>query len=222
MTELGSRARMRAADLIDHVLGDLGDVEVARHGPSARIHTDDGLAFDLIVDVERRKLMTLQESRIVLSGPAVRGAGSARIDLHHTGQVRRRGLSARIRGQEDDEVVALRDRLLEGGRLEAASLPLDVTRFRVVPSEGRWRAELTLMGGSHVRTRLPPGGSYVRLAEDQVAALLATVRVVNDLLPVDPDASTLSHPVAEAPWAAAVPRTRTHLPRRSSPPGSDG
>jgi hypothetical protein len=224
MTASGGARRPGRADLLTHVAADLGDCEVRRRSDGgAQVTAADGTTFDLEVRVERRKLMVLEESCAVVAGPEVVGHGRGRIVLHHTGQIRRRGLAARIRGEADDEVVALRDRLLGGGALEAASLPLDVTRFQVGASRGRWRAELLLMGGSHVRTRLPPGGSYVRLAPDQVSALLATVQALQELLPgAPPTPVDLPSDTALARTAAALPPSArsvaagrsTHLPTR--------
>ncbi len=180
MIGLGTAGRASSRDLLAFVARDLDDAEVRRDGPDrAELVTASGRRIQLQVIVEQRKLMTLQESEVVVAGPQVVGPGRAWLELFHTGQLRRRGLAARVRGpradRDDREVASLRDAMLAEDDLEAASLPLDVTRFRVAAEAGRWTARLRLMGGSHVRTRLPPGGSYVRLAEDQVSALYATL-----------------------------------------------
>lgn len=217
MIGLGAQGRVRPGDLLDLVGRDLRPCTLSRLTPTtAIVTTPDGLAVRWDVEVERRKLMTLQESRVRVTGPAVVGSGASRLVLHHTGQVRRRGLVAKVKGAPDPELDDLRERLLAGDELETASLPLDFTWFVVHAVAGRWTAELTLMGGSHVWTRIPPGGSYVRLAEDQVRALLATLSVLDARLPGEPPRADA---ITESAAAQAPPVARkdgsNHLPRRS-------
>lgn len=211
---------MTPVDLLALVEVDLRPCRLERRDDRAALVTaPDGTAFDLTVQIDRRKLMALQEITAHVTGPVVAGEGAASLILHHTGQVRRTGLAARLRGDADDEVMALRDRLVGDPDLQAACLPLDVTRFRVVPIDGRWQAQLRLMGGSHVRTRIPPGGSYVRLAADQRDALLATVRALHRVLPaIAPEPVTspmVTTPEGGRRAAGSARATSTsHLPSR--------
>jgi hypothetical protein len=64
------------------------------------------------------------------------------------------------------------------------------------------------MGGSHVRTTLPPSARYVRLHPDQRDALLATVAVLQRRLP-----GTRTTPARSA--GAGSPSRSGHLPRRA-------
>ncbi|GGI09335.1 DUF3156 family protein [Egicoccus halophilus] len=162
---------------------------------------------------ERRRLLRLETSRFVLDGPCTDAQG--RLRLQHTGSVRRTGLRLRVEGPDRHRAQEIGDRLLADGELARASLPLDFTAFTVSPGGGRWRVAIELMGGSFVRTTLPPSSSYVRLAADQVAALMATVGVLHRRLPVDPDTFDLDRPGPD-PTLGRDRRTATdhHLPRR--------
>jgi hypothetical protein len=199
-----SRGARSGSDLLALVAHDLRPCRVERRGGTAALVTAaDGTSFDVTVHIERRKLLTLQELTAHVHGPASSAPEGERLLFHHTGQVRRTGLAAKSPRDADAETVALRDRLLADEGLREACLPLDVTRFTVAVTDGRWRADLRLMGGSHVHTRFPPGGSYVRLATDQVEALIATVRALDRVLP------------GVAPPPVGVGRT-PELPRRDA------
>lgn len=245
------------AELIAHVAADLTGCEVARGAPGTAVVTprDGTPPFRLAVRSERRRLLHLQTLLVHVDGPRVAelgadgpgGAGpsdgtatTARLVFHHTGQVRRTGLTAAVRpvgrrrrwsGEAPPAVAGMRDRLLADAELECVSLPLDFTHFEVAVVDGAWRATLELMGASHVRTTLPPSSRYVRLHPDQRDALLATVAVLHDRLPgtlprvpAAPDAAAASAPdpsrpasAGRAPAAGRGPRTRPdHLPRRPS------
>lgn len=155
---------------------------------------------------DRRRLLHVQISTFHLDGPP--STADAEVVFRHSGQVRRTGLTARVRGRDVLAGREVRDRLLADGDLRAASLPLDFTSFTVAPHAGRWRVTLALMGGSYVRTVFPPSSSYVRLAADQTAALLATVRVLHRRLPVAPEA------LVAPPPATPTTDDSPHLPRR--------
>jgi hypothetical protein len=240
------------ADLIAHVAADLTGCEVARGAPGTAVVTprDGTPPFRLAVRSERRRLLHLQTLLVHVDGPGVAGPGgpgpsdggatTARLVFHHTGQVRRTGLTAVVRPvgrrrrwsrEAPPAVAAVRDRLLADGELERASLPLDFTHFEVAVVDGAWRATLELMGASHVRTTLPPSSRYVRLHPDQRDALLATVAVLHARLPgtlprvtATPDAAAAPAPdlgrpagAGRVPAAGRGPRTRPdHLPRRPS------
>lgn len=167
-------------DLLALVAADLSGCQVERRtGMRAVVAPAGGPAFELEIRVDRRKLMTLQISVVHVLGPATSARG--RIVLRHTGQLRRTGLTTTVKGESCARTCAMAE-LLTDGELERVSLPLDFTSFTVGPHEGRWRASLELMGGSHVKMVLPPTRNYVRLAADQRDALLATTAVLRRLL----------------------------------------
>jgi hypothetical protein len=219
------------ADLIAHVAADLTGCEVDRGAPGTAVVTprDAIPPFRLAVRSERRRLLHLQTLLVHVDGPSSPADEQAMLVFHHTGQVRRTGLAATVRpvgrrrrpsGEVPPSVAAVRDRLLSDGELEAASLTLDFTSFEVAVVDGAWRATLELMGGSHVRTTLPPSSRYVRLHPDQRDGLLATVAVLHARLPGTlprVSAAPENEPPATAPAAGGEPTTRPdHLPRRPS------
>jgi hypothetical protein len=203
--------RSRSGDLLAMVAHDLRPCRLQRRsGTAALVTAEDGTRFDVSVHIDRRKLMTLQELTAHVVGPASGASEGTSVLLHHTGQLRRTGLTAKLCRNAPPEATTLRDRLLDDQALHDACLPLDFTRFAVVVHDGRWRADVRLMGGSHVRTRLPPGGSYVRLAADQVDALLATVRALYRVLPGEAPPPVVPVTATDGP-ADRPPRSR-HLP----------
>jgi hypothetical protein len=208
------------ADLLAHVAADLRGCDVVRTGAStASVHPARGAVFRIQVREERRRLLQLQTLRVHVDGSPVAQPDPATLVFHHTGQVRRTGLTAsvrpegrgRSRGAPPAALVALRERLLADGELEAASLALDFTAFEVRVVDGHWRATLELMGGSHVRTTLPPTARYVRLTPDQVTALLATVDVLDARLRGDDQPP---RPADASPVLPADVRAPDHLPAR--------
>jgi hypothetical protein len=145
---------------------------------------DEQPRFLLEVRVERRRLLTLQTSVASVVGPPTDAGAGSRIVLHHQGQLRRQGLQGKVTG-DGAEGQAVLDGLLADDELRDASLPLDFTRFVVAPVGGRWQASLELMGGSHVRTTLPPSSRYVGLPTEQLRALVTTIAVLRRRMPAD-------------------------------------
>jgi hypothetical protein len=224
------------ADLTDHLRADLPgwSLEPTAVPGQLRLTPPGGAAVGLEIHHQRGRLQTLTTCRIHVVGPTTALLAPARVVLHHTGQLRRTGLQARPRrvpAAGRAEVDTLIRALLADGALARACLALDATRFEVSPRAGRWWATLELMGGSYVRTTLPPTRSYVRLAPDQREALACTLAVLQRVLPgpgaPDPAPRT-PPPVAGVGTAATVEgtsattsasrddarRSRDHLPRR--------
>lgn len=200
-----------ATDLIAHVEVDLTGCRIVRCSPGVAIVTPpSGPAFEVEERRERRRLIDLRILAVHVHGPGTDAADAA-VVFHHSGQLRRTGLVARLKGRDADAAAAMRDRLTGDGALEAASLVLDFTRFEVRPHDGAWRATLELMGASHVRTTFPPSSKYVRLDPQQRAALLATVAVLHDRLPGREPAAPSPSSASPRPPRAGGAR---HLPRR--------
>jgi hypothetical protein len=224
-----------AADLLAHVEADLVGCRLERTGTGVAVVTPpSGAPFRLAVRDDRRRLLHLQtllvhvDGHEVASGTAATAAVAGarqeatvpggRLAFHHTGQVRRTGLTAVVRrpgrwsrrlAPASPALTTMREQLVADGELEAASITLDFTRLEVEVVDRRWRATLELMGGSHVRTTLPPSSRYVRLHPDQCEALLATVAVLQRRLP----GTSASAPVRSV--VAGSPRGTGHLPRRA-------
>lgn len=200
---------MSRADLYDRVAGDLAGCRLHRvQAGLALVGSADGPRCWWTVRADRRRLLVIQSSRFHLDGPPTRA--DTRIVLQHTGNLRRTGLRARVTGREQAAGEAMRDQLLADGELQDASLGLDFTSFVVAPVEGWWRAQLELMGGSYVQTRLPPASNYIRLADDQVRSLLATVAVLHRRLPAAPERLAIPAPTTD------TGRADHHLPGRNA------
>jgi hypothetical protein len=105
------------------------------------------------------------------------------VALRHTGGLKRTGVTAVVvEGGESGQRVAAA--LATDRSLAEAVMPLDFTRFDVICGPTGCRAEVELMGASHVAIALPPIRSYVHLYPDQREAmergLEAVRRVVLD------------------------------------------
>jgi hypothetical protein len=201
----------RGGDLLTLLAADLPGCELVRtEAATAVAHVDGQPRFLVEQRLEKRKLLTLRTAVVHVLGPVASRPG--RLELRHTGQVRRTGLEARVRAGDGATLRGLGDRLLADGELTDASLELDFTRFVVEVVEGRWRASLELMGGSHVRTTLPPSGRYVKLPADQIRPLVRTVAVLRRRLPADDTALAALVPASARGAAPASDPTDHHLP----------
>lgn len=220
----------RGADLLTLLAADLAGCELRRgSGDTSLVLVGGQPRFLLETRVERRRLLTLQTSVATVVGPAT--SADARLVLRHRGQLRRTGLHGEVAG-DAGEGRAVLERLLGDDELRDASLELDFTRFVVAPVGGHWRASMELMGGSHVRTTLPPSSRYVGLPTEQLRALVTTIAVLRRRLPAD-DAALLTaaggagvqldaaspDPVVDGELPAQTARRTDadHLPRRSHP-----
>ena len=208
----------RAADLLSHVQADLVGCELLRGAAgTAVVRPPSGPSFEIEVRREKRRLIDLHVLAVHVHGPAT-DLHDAAIVFHHRGQIRRTGLAGRVRGGDTAAVTAFRDELMAGGELERVSLPLDFTSFELRDHDGAWRASLELMGASYVRTTFPPSARYVGLDAEQLAALLATVRVLHARLPGREPAATTQpgRRVSSSPHLLASPAHRAvspaHLP----------
>lgn len=221
----------RGGDLLTLLAADLAGCELRRgSGVTSLVLVGGQPRFLLETRVERRRLLTLQTTVATVVGPAT--SADDRLVLRHRGQLRRTGLHGEVAG-DAGEGRAVLERLLGDDELRDASLELDFTRFVVAPVDGHWRASLELMGGSHVRTTLPPTSRYVGLPTEQLRALVTTIAVLRRRLPADDaalstaagtagvqlDAATSRDPTLdrELPVETARRTDADHLPRRSHP-----
>lgn len=99
------------------------------------------------------------------------------VALRHTGGLKRTGVTAvLVEGGETAQRVAAA--LGSDPGLAEALMPLDFTRFEVIGGPGGCRAEVEVMGASHVAMALPPIRSYVHFYPDQREAMTGGVEAV--------------------------------------------
>lgn len=92
------------------------------------------------------------------------------VALRHTGGLKRTGVTAVI-VEGDESAQRLVAALASDQSLAEALMPLDFTRFEIIGGPAGCRAEVELMGASHVAIALPPIRSYVHLYPDQQEAM---------------------------------------------------
>ncbi|MBV4504248.1 DUF3156 family protein [Pseudomonas sp. BW13M1] len=126
-------------------------------------YREDGPRIEVRERTESHLLMHLVLCEFILQLPAL-GQGTVRVELHHTGALRRTGLACRLR--EGDRVLfeALRERL---GRAQAVLMPLDFKRLAIECRDGQWRVTLEHMGASEVVNRVPAFRRYIPLDIEQ-------------------------------------------------------
>lgn len=156
-----------------------GDDGRVRFAPVA-----DGPVLELASRVEKR-FLGRTEVAVFRTGIDVSPAESSIVALKHTGGLKRTGVTAvLVEGGESGERVAAA--LATDPSLAECLMPLDFTRFDVFCNPAGCRAEVELMGASHVAIALPPIRSYIHLYPDQREAmtrgLMEVGRVVLDSL----------------------------------------
>ncbi|MBC3301990.1 DUF3156 family protein [Pseudomonas sp. SWRI18] len=142
---------------------------------SAGFYLDDAdLHVSVVERTESQLLMHLVMTEFMILVPALE-QGGARLDLHHSGSIRRTGLGCRQRTGE----AGLRARLmdaLEGDRaLHHALMVLDFKRLRIDLDGQHWQVRLEHMGGSEVVNRMPAFRRYIALSPAQRAALFTVL-----------------------------------------------
>ena len=150
-------------------------------GPGLGRFNWTGQAVQVRERCEAQLLMHLVLSEFSLSLPAT-GQGSAHLELHHSGSLRRSGLRVQLRQGEPALQAELQRRLLADSALLQALMPLDFKRLRLHRSDGQWTLTLEHIGASEVVNRLPAFRRYIRLSPEQRQHLLATLQGVPALL----------------------------------------
>ncbi|MGE7955584.1 DUF3156 family protein [Pseudomonas sp. NPDC089530] len=106
----------------------------------------------------------------------------ARIDLRHTGALRRQGVAACLKQGTQEQWSGLLASLPSDPQLLAALLPLDFKRLQLQRDEQGWWVRLEHFGASEVVNRLPGFRRYIRLSAEQRHALLAAFVRLHSLL----------------------------------------
>jgi hypothetical protein len=159
---------LRLAGLVEGDLSgyrrETGDDGRVRFAPLA-----DGPVLELASRVEKR-FLGRTEIAIFRAGFDISSPEESIVALKHTGGLKRTGVTAvLVEGGESGERVAAA--LATDPSLAESIMPLDFTRFEVICDPAGCRAEVELMGASHVAIALPPIRSYVHLYPDQREAM---------------------------------------------------
>lgn len=140
----------------------------------ARFVWADEVAFEVRERTESQLLMHIVVCEFRLQCSA-RSEGTATLELHHTGAIRRAGLGWKQKGGEAGLLDAVRQRLESDRSLYDALMPLDFKRLRLERAEGQWTVVLEHMGGSEVVNRMPAFRRYIRLDPQQRDLLLSAL-----------------------------------------------
>ncbi|MBI3145042.1 MAG: DUF3156 family protein [Pseudogulbenkiania sp.] len=109
----------------------------------------------------------------VLSLPAGKvGEGSGRIEIRHTGVIKRQGIACVVKQGAPALLVALAERIQYDAVLQAAILPLDFRRCVLTHDDQGWRVLIEHFGASEVVNRFPAMRRYIRLTAEQRGHLL--------------------------------------------------
>lgn len=136
-----------------------------------RFTLDDGLQVEARERTQSELLMHLVLTEFSLQVPSC-GQDVAKLELRHTGAIRRQGLACTRRAGEAAELAGVIAALEGDPALRVALMPLDFKRLRIEREEGHWRVLLEHMGASEVVNRMPAFRRYIRLDDAQQAHLL--------------------------------------------------
>ncbi|MET3458818.1 MULTISPECIES: DUF3156 family protein [Pseudomonas] len=168
-------AGYRPGVTLEHLRRNLALARFEVAGPAmATAVTDDGLRLEIVERTESQLLMHLVMTEFVLRVPASR-EGTARLELHHGGAVRRSGIRCRQRNGRGDLAVRLQAAVEKDPALYQALMPLDFKRLRIDLQGSQWCVRLEHMGGSEVVNRMPAFRRYIPLSREQRGVLLATL-----------------------------------------------
>jgi hypothetical protein len=148
----------------------------------AHFETPDGrLGFQAEEHIEDHFLMHVAQTRFVFRVPRSAG-GQNRLTVRHTGTWKRTGIVCSAHGTNDPAIPKLADRITHDADLAAALLPLDFTRCELIQDALGWQVRVVHFGACEVVYRIPALRQYVRLASEQVEAMLASFACFDRLL----------------------------------------
>lgn len=139
------------------------------------------LAVEVVERTESQLLMHLVMTEFVLRVPAATG-GTARLEVHHGGAIRRNGLRVRRRSGSQALGRELQARLQADAVLFQALMPLDFKRLGIDLQGQQWCVRLEHMGGSEVVNRMPAFRRYIALSPVQRDHLLTCLAGLQRLL----------------------------------------
>lgn len=176
-------AGYRPGVTLEHLRRNLGLADFESISPTmARICLEEGrLPVRIVERTESQLLMHLVMTEFVIDVPASQ-EGSARFDLHHSGSIRRTGLSCRQRAGEAGLLARLQTVLSADSLLHQALMPLDFKRLKIELQDRQWQVRLEHMGGSEVVNRMPAFRRYIALSREQRDGLFNALAGLQRLL----------------------------------------
>lgn len=133
-----------------------------------------GLQVEIVERTESQLLMHLVMTEFMIKVPASE-EGIARFDLHHSGSIRRTGLSCKQRSGEPAVLARLQAVLQEDQALHQSLMQLDFKRLLIDLEGHEWRVRIEHMGGSEVVNRMPAFRRYIALSGVQRDALFSVL-----------------------------------------------
>ncbi|AIR91060.1 DUF3156 family protein [Pseudomonas cremoricolorata] len=179
----GAPAGYRPGVTLSHLLRNLQPLQVIEQQATMACVQDSvrGWQGELRECVQAHLLMHVVTCEVHLSVPAAQ-PGALRLDLRHTGALRRTGVTCIYRSGDRQRFIALRDHLLSDARLLQALMPLDFKRLSLECHDGRWQLVLEHMGGSEVVNRMPALRRYIRISPEQRTHLLDCLARFDEVL----------------------------------------
>lgn len=160
---------------------DLAGQECEVTSPTRVQFSAGGLGFEVRERAQAQLLMHIVVCDFVLRVPSQQTEATT-IVLRHTGAIRRQGVAARLSEGSAQAMAPLLERLQADAPLLAVLLPLDFKRLELHRDEQGWQVRLEHFGASEVVNRLPGFRRYIRLTQEQRAALLGTFTRLYSLL----------------------------------------
>ncbi|NWL47418.1 DUF3156 domain-containing protein [Pseudomonas hunanensis] len=139
---------------------------------------DGSLHFEVHERTQSELLMHLVVCEFILQVPSS-GSGQVRLEVHHTGAMKRAGIGAKCRSGACEDLAY---GVLHDDALREALMPLDFKRLSIERQDHQWRVTLEHMAASEVVNRMPSFRRYIRLDERQQAALFACFKHLQRIL----------------------------------------
>jgi hypothetical protein len=161
---------------LEYLRRNLGLASFTATGPARAVLflEEIDLAVEIVERTESQLLMHLVMTEFSIKVPASE-EGSTRFDLHHSGSIRRTGLTFRQRAGEIALLARLRARLQEDKVLHQSLMALDFKRLHIELNDHEWHVRLEHMGGSEVVNRMPAFRRYIAFSDSQRLELLSVL-----------------------------------------------
>ncbi|MDZ3992717.1 DUF3156 family protein [Pseudomonas sp. Teo4] len=176
-------AGYRPGVTLDHLSRNLGQAGIRLLEPAAGVigGPAPGWSAEVRERVEAHLLMHVVTCEFQLC-IAARQQGELKLEMRHTGAIRRTGLACVHRSGDKARFAQIREQLLNDAPLLAALMPLDFKRLTLEWRDSRWYLTLEHMGGSEVVNRMPAFRRYIKISPEQRDHLLASLALFSELL----------------------------------------